>query len=113
MIVDNLKLIAAVLVALTTIGGSYLAFESRVTTIAKVQVEPVSQLVNAIDKRVRLAELRDLHQKALDDYYHWKDLHNKYPNDREIKESLDRAKKRVEELERRIRELEKEIEEDQ
>lgn len=111
MIQDNLKMIAIVITSIMTIGGAYVALEGRISSVATNTVEPVARSVSVLDKRVRLAELRDLHQKALDDYYHWKNLHEKYPSDKEIKRSLDRAKARVEDLERRIEELEKELEE--
>jgi hypothetical protein len=59
-----------------------------------------------LEKRVTLNELRDLYNQALEDYYDRKKLSKKFPEDDELKEGLEKAKKVVDRIEKQMLALE-------
>lgn len=61
-----------------------------------------------LESRVSLNELRRQLRVAQEEAAYYRQLHRKYPEDEEIKQSLDEAEERVKELKAEIKEREKE-----
>lgn len=105
---DKLKLIASIFSLIGVVIGGFLFLDTRTHTIANSVVTPVKVQVFALDKRVKLNELKELLREAQEELLFWKRQLRKYPDDEEVKQEYDEAKERVNELKERIKELEKE-----
>lgn len=102
---DFKKISTIVTLVVLLSGGAYKGITSVNTTVSQINENTDNIIVLSGD--VKLNRLRELHRKALSDYYHWKSECQRTGNTNSCRER-DKAKKRVNNLEKQIEELERE-----
>jgi len=92
-------------IAIAALVNLALFVEGRYATAG--QVEDLKESHQRLEQRVLGNELDQSQQKALDNYFFYRQLERKYPHDTQVTDGAKKATERVKKIERQIKELEK------